>query len=91
MKVNCVEYIWFRSQLARPSVCASDHVSSRVLVSCAAMASVGYQGVPGAYSEAAAMEVFGNANVELVPKGFNSFEDVFLALKAGDIDFAVLP
>lgn len=49
---------------------------------------VAYQGEPGCYSEEAAAGLFG-AGVDLL--GLPWFEDVFLALKEGKTDYAVLP
>lgn len=47
-----------------------------------------YQGVPGAYSEQAALNFFGEgANTA----GLEQFEDCFLALREGRADYAVLP
>lgn len=47
-----------------------------------------YQGVPGAYSEQAALDFFGpDADTE----GLEQFEDCFLALREGRADYAVLP
>ena len=37
---------------------------------------VGYQGEPGAYSEAAAREVFGNAGLAIDVRGYTSFDEV---------------
>lgn len=48
-----------------------------------------YQGMPGAYSEAAALEFFGSAVEELIP--CKTFESVFELLCSGDVDRAVLP
>lgn len=47
-----------------------------------------YQGMPGAYSEEAAVNFFGP---EVNSKGLNRFEDAFEALKNGEADYAVLP
>jgi prephenate dehydratase len=53
---------------------------------------VGYQGVPGAYSEAASIEAFASAGVASIDaKGFHTFEDVFVALSAGEIDYGAVP
>ena len=47
-----------------------------------------YQGVPGAYSEQACINFFGeDANTA----GMEQFEDCFLALREGRADYAVLP
>lgn len=51
---------------------------------------VGYQGTEGAYSELAAKRHFaGTASVRCV--GYHSFAEMLEALKAGEIDYAVLP
>ena len=47
-----------------------------------------YQGVPGAYSEQAAVDFFGPA---VSTTGLEQFEDCFLALREGRADYAVLP
>lgn len=47
-----------------------------------------YQGEPGAYSEMAARNFFGEA---VNTKGLYQFEDTFRALKNGEADYAVLP
>lgn len=47
-----------------------------------------YQGEPGAYSEMAARDFFGN---DVNTKGLYQFEDNFIALKEGKADYAVLP
>lgn len=47
-----------------------------------------YQGEPGAYSEMAAMNLFGK-NVQA--KGLKQFHDVFAAIKSGEADYGVLP
>jgi chorismate mutase/prephenate dehydratase len=49
---------------------------------------VGYQGVPGAYSHEAMLEYFGE-NVESMSS--KEFEDVFILLKEGKIDYGVVP
>lgn len=49
---------------------------------------VAYQGEPGCYSEEAAVGLFGP---EAARTGLPWFEDVFLALKDGRADYAVLP
>lgn len=49
---------------------------------------VAYQGVPGAYSEQAALDFFGPA---VDTTGLEQFEDCFLALRDGRADYAVLP
>ncbi len=47
-----------------------------------------YQGVPGAYSEQAAVNFFGE---DVDAAGLEQFEDCFLALREGRADYAVLP
>ncbi len=47
-----------------------------------------YQGVPGAYSEPAALNFFGEGTDTT---GLEQFEDCFLALREGRADYAVLP
>lgn len=47
-----------------------------------------YQGVPGAYSEQAALQFFGPDGAA---EGMEQFEDCFKALKEGRADYAVLP
>ena len=47
-----------------------------------------YQGVPGAYSEQAAVNFFGES---VQSEGLEQFEDCFLALREGRADYAVLP
>lgn len=47
-----------------------------------------YQGVPGAYSEQACVNVFGES---VAAEGLDQFEDCFRALKEGRADYAVLP
>ncbi len=47
-----------------------------------------YQGVPGAYSEQAAVNFFGG---DVDAAGLEQFEDCFLALREGRADYAVLP
>ena len=47
-----------------------------------------YQGVPGAYSEQACLNFFGNG---VNTAGLEQFEDCFLALREGRADYAVLP
>tara|TARA_Y100000310_G_scaffold345853_1_gene471438 strand:+ start:21471 stop:22298 length:828 start_codon:yes stop_codon:yes gene_type:complete len=49
---------------------------------------VGYQGIEGAYSEAALLTHFGK-DVEAI--GYDTFEEVFDAVKKGDIDYGFLP
>lgn len=47
-----------------------------------------YQGEPGAYSEMACIDFFGE---NVITKGLYQFEDTFKALAAGEADYAVLP
>lgn len=47
-----------------------------------------YQGNPGAYSEIAAINFFGE---DVNSIGLSQFEDSFVALKSGSADYAVLP
>lgn len=47
-----------------------------------------YQGEPGAYSEMAAMNFFGDG---IRAVGLKQFEDVFAAVKSGSADYGVLP
>ena len=47
-----------------------------------------YQGEPGAYSEMAAMNFFGDG---VQAKGLKQFQDVFAAVKGGEADYGVLP
>lgn len=48
---------------------------------------VGYQGVPGSFSSQAMHQWFGDVTSHNYPK----FEDVFVALKNGEIDYGVVP
>jgi len=48
---------------------------------------VGYQGVPGSFSYAALNSFFGR----VVDVNYPHFEDVFIALKQGEINYGVLP
>ncbi|MDO8480460.1 MAG: prephenate dehydratase [Nanoarchaeota archaeon] len=48
---------------------------------------IGYQGIQGAYSEAAVYQKFGRVQA----RGFRTFEDVFEALGQGEVQQAVLP
>ena len=52
------------------------------------MPRVGFQGVPGAYSEQAIHQFFGQ-DVESVP--FNTFDEIFFAVENGDTDYSMLP
>ena len=54
----------------------------------AAAPRVVYQGVPGAYSEQACLNFFGEG---VGAAGLEQFEDCFLALREGRADYAVLP
>lgn len=49
---------------------------------------VGFQGLPGSYSEQALREYFGE---DVSSKSLPSFEGVFKALEAGEIDYGILP
>lgn len=51
--------------------------------------SVGFQGVPGAYSHVATQQFFANTNAKL--QAFTLFEDVVKAVVAGQVDYGVLP
>lgn len=48
---------------------------------------IGCQGMPGANSEAAARQIFGDRQFTFLP----TFEDVFRAVQAGELDYGVLP
>lgn len=52
---------------------------------------VGYQGTEGAYSELAARRHFADAGRPVRCLGYHSFREMLEALKAGAIDYAVLP
>lgn len=52
---------------------------------------VGYQGTEGAYSQLAAIHHFEGAAESLRCVGYHSFAEMLEALKAGDVDYAVLP
>ena len=52
---------------------------------------VGYQGSEGAYSQLAATRHFADARPEATCRGFHSFREMLEALKAGEVDYAVLP
>jgi len=52
---------------------------------------VGYQGTDGAYSQLAAMHHFEGAAESLRCVGYHSFPEMLEALKAGEVDYAVLP
>lgn len=49
---------------------------------------LGFQGLPGSYSEQAMKDFFGE---KTQGKNYSSFEDVFVALQDGEIDYGVLP
>lgn len=49
---------------------------------------IGYQGIPGSFSDEALTKYFGE---DYKSKSFEEFEDVFQALKFNAIDYAVLP
>lgn len=49
---------------------------------------VGFQGVPGSFSEEALLEYFGES---VVARNVMEFEDIFKALKNNEIDYGVLP
>ena len=50
---------------------------------------VAYQGVPGAYSEQAVLQLFHGMPVEPCPN--DQFEDCFKAVERSQVDFALLP
>jgi len=52
---------------------------------------VGYQGTEGAYSELAAKRHFAGSGVPVRCVGYHSFSEMLEALRAGSIDYAVLP
>jgi chorismate mutase/prephenate dehydratase len=52
---------------------------------------VGYQGTEGAYSQLAAMHHFEGAAESVRCLGYHSFREMLEALKAGEVDYAVLP
>ncbi len=49
---------------------------------------VAYQGMPGAYSEEAAVRFFGP---DVESRGLDHFEDVFQAVEKGKVDYGILP
>jgi len=55
------------------------------------MVRISYQGVPGAYSEAAAIEMIGHIGSPHTYTGRESFEDVFEDLIIGRAEFGVIP
>ena len=52
---------------------------------------VGYQGSEGAYSQLAATQHFRDAPQALRCVGYHSFRQMLEALRAGEVDYAVLP
>jgi prephenate dehydratase len=46
-----------------------------------------YQGYPGAYSDEACRQIFG----EVDTVGFRTFEEAFISVREGNCDVAVLP
>ena len=52
------------------------------------MARVGYQGVPGAYSEKASRQLLGK---DITAVGYPSFEHVFRAVESMEMDYGMLP
>jgi len=52
---------------------------------------IGYQGTEGAYSQLAAMHHFAGAAESVRCVGYHSFREMLEALKAEEIDYAVLP
>ena len=52
---------------------------------------VGYQGTEGAYSQLAAKHHFARAGAPLRCVGYHSFREMLEAVKAGEVDVAVLP
>lgn len=77
---------------SKPSI-GNREVESVGLRRCRRMVTtVGYQGVPGAYSEAASIEAFAAAGIASIDaRGFNTFEDVFVALSSGEIEYGAVP
>ena len=49
---------------------------------------IGFQGVEGSFSEEALLNYFGK---EAVTSSFRFFEDVFMAIDRGDVDYGILP
>ena len=49
---------------------------------------VGYQGIAGAFSQSAVENFFGEGTKNI---GYRDFEDVYVALENGEIDYGVLP
>ena len=52
---------------------------------------MGYQGEPGAYSEAAGLEAFKPTGVSVEMIGFPSFDAVFHALATGSVEYIAVP
>jgi len=52
---------------------------------------IGYQGEPGAYSEASAHEAFQATGLAVETVGYASFDEVFSALASGAVKFACVP
>ena len=55
------------------------------------VARVGYQGEPGAYSEAALFEAFKATGIKVEAVGHSSFDEVFKALADGKVEYAAVP
>ncbi len=49
---------------------------------------VGYQGIEGAFSQSALENFFGEGTKNI---GYKDFEDVYIALEKGEIDYGILP
>jgi len=64
----------------KPKVLSNAHLKPDI--------TVGFQGIPGSYSEQALRDYFGE---DISNKNLPSFEDVFKALEKGEIDYGVLP
>lgn len=53
---------------------------------------IAFQGVSGAYSERAVLELASrDGRVDVTPIGFGTFDEALAAVCAGDVDFALLP
>ncbi len=52
---------------------------------------VGYQGTEGAYSHVAATRHFGGRGGDVVYRGYDTFEEIGVAVQEGDIDRGMLP
>lgn len=50
---------------------------------------IGFQGVHGAYSELAGREFFSDADTTFI--GLKSFEDIFIGIKNGSLDYGMIP